>query len=74
MSEYQKIIANGKSTRGRKPLPLEEKARRQEIQKEQNRKRSEARRRAALVLQHRYSDEFEQLYKEEFKAINKAAN
>lgn len=69
MSEYQKIISSGKSNRGRKPLPAEEKARRAEIQKEQNRKRSEARRRAALVLQHRHADEFEELYKSEFKTI-----
>lgn len=74
MSEYQKIIASGKSNRGRKPLPAEEKERRLQIQKEQNRKRSEARRRAALVLQHRYADEFEQLYKEEFKTIMKSSN
>ena len=69
MSEYQKIIESGKSNRGRKPLPPEEKARRQELQKIENRKRAEARRRAALVLQHRHSDEFQKLYKEEFKAI-----
>ena len=70
MTEYQQIIADKtKSKRGRKPLPAEEKARRVEIQKEKNRLRQEARRRASLVLQHRYADEFEALYKVEFANI-----
>lgn len=70
MTEYQQIIADKtKSKRGRKPLPAEEKARRVEIQKEKNRLRQEARRRASLVLQHRYADEFDALYKVEFANI-----
>lgn len=70
MTEYQEIIADKtKSKRGRKPLPAEEKARRVEIQKEKNRLRQEARRRASLVLQHRYADEFDALYKVEFANI-----
>ena len=70
MTEYQQIIADKtKSKRGRKPLPAKEKARRVEIQKEKNRIRQEARRRASLVLQHRYADEFDALYKVEFANI-----
>lgn len=70
MTEYQQIIADKtKSKRGRKPLAPEEKARRVEVQKEKNRLRQEARRRASLVLQHRYADEFEALYKVEFANI-----
>lgn len=70
MTEYQEIIADKtKSKRGRKPLPAVEKARRMEIQKEKNRLRQEARRRASLVLQHRYADEFDALYKVEFANI-----
>ena len=70
MTEYQQIIADKtKSKRGRKPLPAAEKARRVEIQKEKNRLRQEARRRASLVLQHRYADEFDALYKVEFANI-----
>jgi len=70
MTEYQEIIADKtKSKRGRKPLPAAEKARRMEIQKEKNRLRQEARRRASLVLQHRYADEFDALYKVEFANI-----
>jgi hypothetical protein len=70
MSDYTDIVSQGKK-RGRKPLPPEEKARRQEIQKAENRKRQEARRRASLVLQHRYSDEFAGLYKKEYEALAK---
>lgn len=59
--------------RGRKPLPPEIKAERLEIQKEKNRQRQEARRRAALILQRRYADEFENLYKAEFANIESTA-
>lgn len=67
MTEGQEI--NTKSKRGRKPLPPEIKAERLEIQREKNRLRQEARRRAALVLQRRYNDEFETLYKAELASI-----
>lgn len=60
---------NQPAKRGRKPLPPEIKAQRLEIQKEKNRQRQEARRRAALVLQRRYADEFETLYKAEVANI-----
>lgn len=68
MSEYSKINAE-KKKRGRKPLPPEEKARRVAIQRENNRKRQEARRRANMVLQERYADEFALLYKAEYAAL-----
>jgi len=58
-----------KSKRGRKPLPPDIKAQRLEIQKEKNRLRQEARRRAALILQRRYETEFENLYKQELATI-----
>jgi hypothetical protein len=70
MSEYKQIISDpNNSKRGRKPLPPAEKARRVELQKQKNRLRQEARRRASMVLQHRYADEFESLYKAEFASI-----
>lgn len=64
MSEYAKIKASG-FKRGRKPLPPDEKARRIEMHK----KKQEARRRALAVLQHRHSQEFAQIWEEEFAAL-----
>lgn len=69
MSEYEKIITNVGKRRGRKPLPEAERARRKALQKEQNKRRQEARRRAYLVLQHRYPSEFEALLAEEYEAL-----
>lgn len=65
MSEEIKV----KSKRGRKPLPPEIKAERLEIQKEKNRLRQEARRRASLILQRRYENEFDSLYKQELATM-----
>jgi len=73
MSEYEKSV-RGTNKRGRKPLPIKEKERRIKIQQLANRMRQEARRRAALVLQHRYSDEFLKLYSDEFTALKKKTN
>jgi hypothetical protein len=74
MTEYQSIISDKtKSKRGRKPLTPEIKAQRLEIQKQKNRLRQEARRRASMVLQHRYAEEFEALYKAEFASMETPA-
>lgn len=74
MTEYQTIISDKtKSKRGRKPLTPEIKAQRLEIQKQKNRLRQEARRRASMVLQHRHAEEFEALYKAEFANIETPA-
>lgn len=72
MSEYEKIIETVGKRRGRKPLPVEERDRRRAAQKEQNRLRQEARRRAFLVLQHRYPEEFSAILEDEYKAITTA--
>lgn len=69
MSEYEKIIDSVGKRRGRKPLPEAERERRRELQKEQNKRRQEARRRAYLVLQHRYPSEFEALVAQEYEAL-----
>ena len=50
-------------------LPPEEKMRRLNLQKAENRRRAEARRRAYLVLQHKYEDEFKVLFEDEFQAL-----
>ena len=69
MSEYEKIIENVGKRRGRKPLPAEERERRRLLQKAENRRRQEARRRAFLVLQHRYPEEFSALLTQEYEAL-----
>lgn len=58
-----------KKKRGRKPLAPEIRAQRLEIQREKNRLRQEARRRAGLILQRRYELEFDALYKQELATI-----
>lgn len=74
MTEYTRITETTGKRRGRKPLPPDERERRRTLQKERNKKRQEARRRAFFVLQHRHSEEFEQLLAEEFKALTSKAD
>jgi hypothetical protein len=69
MSEYENIINTVGKRRGRKPLAPEERERRRLIQKEENKRRQEARRRAHLVLQHRYAEEFDRLFTDEYKTL-----
>lgn len=71
MSEYERLI-KGLRRRGRKPLEEAERARRRKEQIERNRLRQEARRRAYMVLSHRHSAEFEELFRAEFDAITSA--
>jgi hypothetical protein len=66
MSEYSKL-KNGGLSRGRPRLSEEERASRKEV----SAKRQEARRRAMVVLQHRYPEEFEAIVESEFKALLK---
>lgn len=66
MSEYSKL-KNGGLSRGRPRLSDEEKASRREM----TAKRQEARRRAMVVLQHRYPDEFNTIVESELKALLK---
>jgi len=77
--KFKSLIQLGKGTpmteeiqkkkRGRKPLAPEIRAQRLEIQREKNRLRQEARRRAGLILQRRYELEFDVLYKQELATI-----
>jgi hypothetical protein len=64
MSEYAKLKKNG-LPKGRRPLPAEEKERRNVL----NQKKQESRRRAGIVLQHKYAEEFAELCEAEFKAL-----
>jgi|688.fasta_scaffold36685_4 hypothetical protein len=66
---YETLKQKMHTRRGRAPLPPEEKARRAKHQKAENRRRAEARRRAYLVLQHRYENEFKVLFEDEYTAL-----
>ena len=63
MSEYAKLKKKG-LPKGRRPLPAE-KERRNVL----NQKKQESRRRAGIVLQHKYAEEFAELCEAEFKAL-----
>lgn len=72
-TQYEKIKSKMKTKQGRRPLPPEEKARRIEAQKKENRRRTEARRRASIVLAHKYGEEFALILEEEYNALKKDA-
>ncbi len=69
VSEYRTIVASTNRRRGRPRLSDEERAIRAEQRKEANRLKQEARRRAAIVLQHRHQDEFQTLLRNEYEAL-----
>jgi hypothetical protein len=66
MSSFEQLKRDGVIQRGRKPKS--EQTRNQEKYKI----RAEARRRASLVLQHRYADEFDVLVAEELASMTKS--
>lgn len=72
ITEFQKLTASGTGIRRGRPSTLtpEQRRHRAEVQKIKNRLRNEARRRAHVVLQARYSDEFEVLMREEYDALS----
>ncbi len=70
---YQQLKKKLGVSRGRRPLPAEERARRAEIRKIEAKRRNEAKRRASFVLQEKYKKEFNELFEEEMKAM-KAEN
>jgi folylpolyglutamate synthase/dihydropteroate synthase len=72
ISEFERITKQnaGLIRRGRPSvLTAEQKAERKEIQKIKNRLRNEARRRAHIVLQYRYQEEFTQLMESELQNL-----
>ena len=69
ISEYRTIVASTNRRRGRPRLSDEERAIRAEQRKEANRIKQEARRRAAIVLQHRHQEEFQELLRSEYDAL-----
>ena len=68
-TQYERIKTQMKNRMGRPALDPLEKERRREVQKAENRRRAEARRRAYLVLQHTYEDEFKKAFEEEYKNL-----
>jgi hypothetical protein len=69
ISEYRTIVSTSSRRRGRPRLTEEERTLRAEQRKAANRLKQEARRRASIVLQHRHSDEFSVLLKNEYEAL-----
>ena len=66
---YQEIKKKVGEKRGRKPLPEDERKRRAEARKIELRRRMEAKRRAWFVLEHRYKDEFQRVFDEEYATL-----
>lgn len=73
---YSELKQSGQVKRGRKKTELSAKeiAARKEKERIANRQRQEARRRAAMVLQHNYHDEFSELYQRELANIQSEDN
>jgi len=74
ISEFERITKQnaGLIRRGRPSvLTPEQKEQRKNVQKIKNRLRNEARRRAHIVLQYRYQDEFNSLMEEELTNLQK---
>lgn len=70
-SEYVKLIHKGAGRGRQKTLTAEQFQQKNEITAQKNRLRQEARRRALMVLQHRHSDEYAQLYNSEQEFLQK---
>jgi len=69
-SEYAKLISTGIGRGRKKKMTAAEAAKKTEEQQRKNRLRQEARRRALMVLQHRYADEYAALYAAEQSFLN----
>lgn len=70
-SKYQQLKKAGLISRGRskKKMTKEEIKDREERAKIANRQRQEARRRASIILQKSYKDEFDDLYQRELEEL-----
>lgn len=70
-SEYVKLIHKGAGRGRQKTQTAEQVQQKNKITSQKNRLRQEARRRALMVLQHRHSDEYAQLYNSEQEFLQK---
>ena len=70
-SKYEQMKKSGAVRRGRRPLEMtdEERTVHEEAKKTANRQRQEARRRALIILQKNYKNEFDDLYQSELQEI-----
>ena len=70
-SKYEQMKKSGAVRRGRRPLEMtdEERTVHEEAKKTANRQRQEARRRALVVLEHQYKEEFNDLYRNELSRV-----
>jgi hypothetical protein len=70
-TEFQKLTSSGTGIKRGRPVTLtpEQRLHRKSVQKIKNRIRNEARRRAYVVLQTRYADEFTALMEQECEAL-----
>lgn len=74
MTEFEKLVQQrrGATRRGRPSvLTAEQRAERKALANAKNRLRNEARRRAHIVLQYKYNDEFDRILAEELKNLAK---
>lgn len=65
------VVRRGRSKPAMSPAEIEERRERERLA---NRQRQEARRRAAMVLQHNYRSEFSELYQRELANIQSEEN
>lgn len=74
-SKYEQLKKAGLISRGRskKKMSKEEIKEREERAKIANRQRQEARRRASIILQKNYKDEFDDLYQRELEELKSTA-
>lgn len=74
-SKYEQLKKAGLISRGRskKKMSKEEIKEREERAKIANRQRQEARRRASIILQKNYKDEFDDLYQRELEELKLTA-
>jgi hypothetical protein len=68
---YEKMRSKVGNRRGRKPLPEHVRKERLEKRKAENRQRMEAKRRAWFVLENKYTDEFNKVYEEELRKLQR---
>jgi hypothetical protein len=70
-TKYEQMKKSGQVRRGRRPAEMTDAERiaREEAKKTANRQRQEARRRALVVLEHQYKEEFNDLYRNELARV-----
>ena len=75
-SKYQQLKEAGQISRGRNKKKMTKEQMRDNLERAKlaNRQRQEARRRALIILQKNYKDEFDDLYQSELQEIKTVSN